>query len=376
MCNEEERASREVMRGISQFSREHGHWAFVHRPRRLSALEAVEARAPAADGIILRAAYNELDQLLQRVPPECPVVTFMNRHDGSRAPVVTDDEQLIAETAIKHLMGAGLRRFAFVDHYNPHSLRSDAFVACAEAHGFECQVIALRRLSEVWSVQLEKMGEWLVELKKPVGVLAFESALAAEVATACQEVSLRVPDEVAILATGDDLCCEMAWPQISAIDMDFLGMGWEAAAMLEALMRGETLPHRRAVVKPRGVIKRHSTDVLAIDDPRVADAVRFIRSEVAAGIKVDDVMREVLGSRRTLEHAFLRHLGHSIHAEITRARIQLTQQMIATTDLALEDIAARCGFSDRTRLSSIFRRETGLTPKAYRQQSRRGRSKP
>jgi LacI family transcriptional regulator len=102
--------------------------------------------------------------------------------------------------------------------------------------------------------------------------------------------------------------------------------------------------------------------------------VRFIRAEAANGIKVQDVMQHVLGSRRTLEHAFLRHLGHSIHAEITRARIQLTQQMIATTDLPLEDVAARCGFSDRTRLSSIFRRETGLTPKAYRQQSRRGRS--
>jgi LacI family transcriptional regulator len=254
-----------------------------------------------------------------------------------------------------------------------HTERSDTFASLVRGKGFSCELIAPDSLSEDWLGRQQALSEWLKKLTKPAGVLAFEGGVARDVAAACQAAGIRVPEEVAILSVGDELACEMAWPAVSAIDMDRQRTGWEAAAMLNQLMSGQTLLQRRVVVNPRGIIQRLSTETLAVDDPRVVEAVRFIRKAVADGVRVEDVLDEVPVSRRTLEYAFNRALGRSIHQEITRERIRLTQEMLATTDLALADIAARCGFSDRTRLSSIFHRETGVTPKDYRRSARRGR---
>lgn len=369
-------SSREVMRGVSRYSQEHGRWEFANIPSRSPPMEMVREQAGGVDGIIARVWDQEIDELVALLPRGYPLVTVMNRHDGSAAAVVTDDERSIAKVAFNHFREIGLRRFAFVGQYDLDAERLVAFKEYVQEQDYRCDVIVPDAIDHRWSKQLQAVSGWLTELAKPVGVLAFDGPGARTVAAACQEAQIRVPEEVAILAADDALACEMAWPPISAIDMARQRMGWEAAAMLDQLLARRPLSPSKIVIDPRGIIRRRSTDMLALDSQPVVDALRFIRDHVSDGIKPDDVLADVNVSRSYLEKAFKAALGRTIHQEITRARIQLTSDMLATTDLPLPDVAARCGYSDRTRLSSIFRRETGLTPKAYRQQTRSGRYDP
>ena len=123
----------------------------------------------------------------------------------------------------------------------------------------------------------------------------------------------------------------------------------------------------RVLIKPLGVETRQSTDTLAIDDPDIAAAVRFIRENAWHGINVSDVLRKVPLSRRVLEGRFRRILGRTPHEEITRLRINRIKQLLAETDLSLSMIARRTGFEHDEYLSVAFKKAVGITPGRYRQ---------
>jgi AraC-like DNA-binding protein len=58
--------------------------------------------------------------------------------------------------------------------------------------------------------------------------------------------------------------------------------------------------------------------------------------------------------------------GHSVGYWIDIVRIQRAKRLLATTKLSVIDIAASVGVEDQSYFSRLFRKETGLTPSAYR----------
>ncbi|MFP6762603.1 MAG: helix-turn-helix domain-containing protein, partial [Planctomycetaceae bacterium] len=142
--------------------------------------------------------------------------------------------------------------------------------------------------------------------------------------------------------------------------------GFEAASLLDRMMSGEKVGPESILVKPLSIEARQSTDILAIDDPDVVSAVRFIRENAMSGINVGDVLRQVLLSRRMLESRFQKILGRSPHQEITRLRIERVKQLLTETDLPLSEIAARTGFQHNEYMSVAFKKAIGVAPGKYR----------
>ena len=62
-------------------------------------------------------------------------------------------------------------------------------------------------------------------------------------------------------------------------------------------------------VPPKGIVERRSTSIMAVQDGRVASAIRFIWDHLDASLLVDNVAAYVGVSRSTLERAFWRCLG-------------------------------------------------------------------
>jgi LacI family transcriptional regulator len=127
------------------------------------------------------------------------------------------------------------------------------------------------------------------------------------------------------------------------------------------------VPRRLA---PAGVVIRQSTEVLAIDDADVAEAVRIIRRRATHPIQVDDVVTPTATSRRSLERRFKRTLGRTIAEEITLVRITRAKDLLAHTDLSIADIAPQCGFNYSQQFNATFRKLTNMTPAQYRRQYR------
>jgi LacI family transcriptional regulator len=120
-------------------------------------------------------------------------------------------------------------------------------------------------------------------------------------------------------------------------------------------------------VPPAGVITRQSTDVLAVDDPDVAAAVRHIRLHAFEGLSVKELLPAVAVNRRTLERRFVQVLGHTPLEEIRRVRLERAKSLLQT-DLPIYEVAKRSGFSTPEYLATSFLRATGKIPSQYRRQ--------
>jgi LacI family transcriptional regulator len=94
--------------------------------------------------------------------------------------------------------------------------------------------------------------------------------------------------------------------------------------------------------------------------------VRFLRDSAHLPLRVSDVLRAVPVSRRVLERRFQAVLQRGLAAEIRRLHVDKAKQLLANSELPMQTIAERCGFSSQYQFSRAFRREVGRTPTAYR----------
>ena len=71
-------------------------------------------------------------------------------------------------------------------------------------------------------------------------------------------------------------------------------------------------------------------------------------------------------SRRTLELRFRAETGFPVGETILRERLERAKDLLRTTALPCEEIAARCGICDASHLAHLFRRKLGASPSAFR----------
>jgi LacI family transcriptional regulator len=222
-----------------------------------------------------------------------------------------------------------------------------------------------------WNREKRRLATWLQGLPRPVGIMACYDIKAQQVLDVCRELEIAVPEEAAVIGVDNDrLLCDLADPPLSSVICNTHRTGYEAASLLDRLMSGEPVPPEAHLIKPQGIETRQSTDILAIDDPHVAVAARFIREQACAGIQVSDVLQYVPYSRRVLDRRFLDSLGRTPHEEITRLRIDRVKQLLVETALPLSVIASRAGFEHDEYMTVAFKKQVGLPPSHYRRSAK------
>lgn len=222
-----------------------------------------------------------------------------------------------------------------------------------------------------WISADEKVAAWLAALPRPIGIFACNDVKCRELALICQEAGIRVPEEAALIGVDDDdIICRSALPPLSSVSLPAEQVGYEAAALLERLMSGQAPPTKPIRLPPLQLITRQSSDILLIEIPEVAEAVRFIREHAHEQIGVEDVLRRVPVNRRWLERMFRQTLSRTPLEEINQVRIARAKRLLITTDLSMPRVAEQSGFDSARRLNSNFQNITSMSPSAYRLQFR------
>jgi LacI family transcriptional regulator len=323
-------------------------------------------------GLIASVLTAGLSKLLQGLSH--PIVNVASVLPGLPFPQVRVDHRLVGQAAAEHLRQCGLQNFAFVGngHHVYSTEREAGFRAALAAvghaadHYYERHARSYRQRGRLLVLD-EDLRRWLQALPKPVGIFAGHDIWALQVVEACRLAGLRVPEDVAVVGVdNDDLLCELARPSLSSVIVPAERVGYEAAALLDRMLAGEKPPREPILIPPPGVVGRKSSDVLAIDDPVVAQTVRFLRDSAHLPLRVSDVLRAVPVSRRALERRFQAVLQRGLAAEIRRLHVEKAKQFLANSELPMQAIAERCGFSSQYQFSRAFRREVGRTPTAYR----------
>jgi LacI family transcriptional regulator len=376
LIGSERQYQRGVLRGVARYARLNTQWVIESEPsitflqhEGLSQL-AVAART---DGVMMFVTrQSQLDLLRQS---GTPFVSLSSLLEEASLPHVSNDGSAIAAMALEHFLTRGFRNFGFCELDDHSHYRSRYFVAAVREAGFECSLFHVGYRNRRRWVDGRDRGElsaWVASLPKPVAILAHNDVRGRHLADICRRDGVNVPDDVAILGVDNEIPhCELCYPPLSSIATDAERVGLEAAALLDAMMEKRPVAQHRIVVPPTTVVTRHSTDVQATTDAVVNRAVRYIRQHATSGIDVGDVLQELQLSRTALNKRFVRTLGHTPHEEILRVRLRVTQQLLAETDLNIEQIALRTGFQHGEYLGSVFRKRCGQTPGEFRRQNRR-----
>jgi LacI family transcriptional regulator len=310
-----------------------------------------------------------------------PVVDMSGRLTDLGLPFIGVNNREVARLAVEHLLGRGFRHFGFCglargEHAHMDQ-RRDFFHQLVKAAGHACHHFEPRpdrRHRAAWEEEQGRIADWLVGLPKPVGVMTCNDDRGHQTLDACRRAGVPVPTEVALVSVDNDsVLCNMADPPMTSIDVNPEQIGYEAAALLDRLMRR---PARRAEpafleLAPRGIMARQSSDVLAIADPEVAAAVRFIHGRACAGITVGAVLDHLALSRSVLERRFKAALHRTPKAEILRVRLEQARRLLCESHLPLDVIARRCGFGTYKYFGDVFARELGIRPGAYRKRHQR-----
>lgn len=384
---------REILRGVSQYIRENGPWTVYLEHRSLQDPEPPWLRQWDGDGIISGTVPPTATRT--RVPT-IPTVDLndQGRLDDSRGmknsrarpgrgrPHVQSDHRAIGALAAEHLLERGFSHFAFFGYpgfaWSQRILQG--FTAAVEDAGYACrhyqdaQVVSWSHQLPAWEAEVDGASRWIAGLPKPLGLMACNDFRGLQALDACRRAGVAVPEEVAVVGADNEvLACELAYPPLSSVIPDCRRIGYEAAALLDRLMKGEPPPRTTLEIAPLGIATRQSTDVTAIADPCVAAAMTFIREHACEGIDVEDVLDHVLVSRSVLQKRFRAALHRTIHDVIAGERLRRVKLLLIETELSLQGIADRSGFAHLEYLSAVFRKATGSTLAAYRREHSRRR---
>ncbi|RKY25967.1 MAG: hypothetical protein DRP62_00125 [Planctomycetota bacterium] len=361
-----------LLNGISRYANLNGRWLFLYEKDGIHrSLHSIEKIKP--DGVIVRISKNE--KVIEKIPDKMPcIILGAGETINGRINIIGDSDR-IGEMAAEYLLSLGFKNFGFcgVEREIWSHKRAVSYTKVLRNAGYDVSSYSYPFSAKSdFARELPAMMEWIESLSKPIGIMASNDERGFHVLEACKAAGVNVPEEVAVLGVDNDVAnCEFATPPLSSIALSTAKAGYEAARLLDSMMREgvSSVGKKEVVVKPTHVVARQSTSVFAVPDKVVAEALDFIRNNVKMQIQVSDVAEFVSVSRRELERRFKRYLNHSIHQEIKLKKVQLITKMLLETSDTISEIASELGFSSIAHISRYFRDIEGVSPIEYRRRN-------
>ena len=328
------------------------------------------------DGVI--SDYLTLEELAAlRDIGKIPVVSRILPPGGNVRSVLSDT-RAVARVAVDFFAGQGFRVFASV------SARDFPGEVCGipvspgralleltrerglEYHAHYCAPVEGN--PPAYPEMVAGIREFLRNLPKPAALTLTSVWVVAPVWRAVEELELRVPEEIAILCKSQRplYTCYTPVP-LSGISGEHGTVGLKLAETMQKMLDGDDVPLEPEVVSPSAVIRRASTDIIAVPHLKLATAIRFLIQNCGTSVGIGEAARYAGLSQSMLNRLFRRYLGRTAAGFLQQLRIDRMKNLLDSTGLSLSEIAAQTGYSSPVSLSLAFRRATGMQPGAYRE---------
>ena len=98
----------------------------------------------------------------------------------------------------------------------------------------------------------------------------------------------------------------------------------------------------------------------------ISDAKRYIEDNFHNQIKLKDIADSVHLSEIYFHNIFTESIGISPHQYLINCRIENAKKLLWNTDIPICEVAEKVGFGCQQYLNKVFKRETDITPAAYR----------
>jgi LacI family transcriptional regulator len=357
--------------GIEKYAQEHG-W---HLSEDL-AREKVIPWGWDGDGILAwLGAGDDLADFVNKTKK--PTVDFSFRRPELKFSRVLEDTAAAAQLVADHFLSRGFRNFLFYsDAPNwVYEERGQAFLKCIESAGRNATWLrwhkspAFRTDRLAWKRKREWLAKEIRSAPKPVGVFTASDGLALELLETCEAADIAVPEEVSIVGAGNSLLAVDAMhTPISSVDVNMELLGYRGAAMLDDLMNRRIVPADPTRIPPFRLIVRKSSDLVAVNQPGVAQSLRFMWEHCHEPIGVNDLAKAAAMSVRNFYKAFVENIGRPPGSELHRIRIERAKKLLADSNEKMDTIAEMSGYESANSFWVAFKRSTGMSPKQYQKQ--------
>lgn len=96
-------------------------------------------------------------------------------------------------------------------------------------------------------------------------------------------------------------------------------------------------------------------------------AIAYINEHLDQDINLAEIAQAVGMSRYYFIRLFKQSMGVTPYKYLNQQRVEQAKRLLKQREIAIADIALRCGFANQSHFTKHFRQITGTTPKAYRE---------
>ena len=275
------------------------------------------------------------------------------------AAMVCNDSTAYARLAAREFLETDVRNFTYI----PYKIRTSWCHARNKAFASAIQRAGRRFIR--WEGSL-------ATLPRPCGILCAEDSVAQKAMEEANRLGIGIPDDLMFIGIDNDpMICDHTNPPLTSVQPDFRHAGYMAAEMLARRIADPKARIRCVKYGPTAIIRRASSVRSPTCDARVSKALAYIAAHAFEPKLSTDAIVQVMGcSRRLADLIFGLSAGHSIRHEIHRRRCEKACLLLRTSDMPLGDIPYLCGYDSVNFFQRMFKRESGMTMRAWRQQNR------
>lgn len=113
---------------------------------------------------------------------------------------------------------------------------------------------------------------------------------------------------------------------------------------------------------------------VAAHGSRLKRVLALIEDNLGRNVTLDEMAQEAGLSRDHFGRSFRQSLGLAPHTYLVQRRMTVARRLLETTDQPIVTVAMEVGYDSQAYFTTVFRRECGSTPAAYRRQHRGGGS--
>lgn len=363
-----------LLRGIIRYSREFGTWVFFRMP--IYYRETI-----GIDGILKWAKDWGAKGLIGQLHSDSEIWKFTNAGISVIAqdfeerfkdvPNITGAYHETGRLGATYFLKKGFKHFAF---YGFNDIvwsreRAEGFGEKVKEAGYAVHYFEHKRSrsKDLWYYKPSALSRWLKSLPKPIALMTCDDNQGLHITEASRHAGIRIPEDVAVLGVdNDESICFLSDPTLSSISLDVEKGGYEAARLMQQMITEGKKNFYNIVVKPTHVNTRHSTDIYSTQDHHIVSALKYIHLNIDKNVKVEQVLKEVPLSRRSLEKRFIQTTGYPVYKYIYILRIEKFAEKLLETDMTVSEIAQELGLNDTKNIARQFKQIKGLTPVEYR----------
>jgi len=110
-------------------------------------------------------------------------------------------------------------------------------------------------------------------------------------------------------------------------------------------------------------------ETISDDIERMMELDKLIATRYRQKCSCESLAKKLFVSTRQLDRIAIKYYGKSIHKLIVDRRFYFAEQLLLTTDMTVEEVAASAGFSSSASLYREFRNRMNTTPAEFRGQA-------